>query len=101
MNVTCRCLPMHVERCALATASATSLVFGSLAYVKMSGYRNPVSSTPQALVRQVRGDTALLQSKVLGLRGAAGGARFDAALAAANADVQAAVGDAVTSVITV
>jgi hypothetical protein len=49
----------------------------------------------------VRGDTALLRSKVLQLRGAAGGARFDAALAAANVETEAALGEAAAAAITV
>jgi hypothetical protein len=48
---------------------------------------------PQAVVAQVRGDAALLRSRVVQLRGAAGGARFDAALAAVTAEEAAAFGD--------
>jgi hypothetical protein len=47
----------------------------------------------QAVVAQVRGDAALLRSRVVQLRGAAGGARFDAALAAVTAEEAAAFGD--------
>ena len=47
----------------------------------------------QAVVAQMRGDAALLRSRVVQLRGATGGARFDAALAAVNAEEQAALGD--------
>lgn len=45
------------------------------------------------MVAQVQGDAALLRSRVVQLRGAAGGSRFDAALAAVTAEEQAALGD--------
>jgi hypothetical protein len=47
----------------------------------------------QALLSQEREDRALLRSKVLQLRGAAGGARFDTALADASSAEQAAFAD--------